>query len=169
MPKDLQELIERLRNPSWAGREECVKAIVGHGFSALGHLIGMIESERFNPPARLSALSAITLIIIEEIKAGPFVDEAGRFTSIRPMFLDHANEIFSFLEDEDMDVRRQASITLGLLGDRRVIEYLIDFLKDSNDSFKSIAILSLKKMTMQEFDDAEEWQDWWDRIKKNLP
>ena len=70
------------------------------------------------------------------------------------------------LKDENSYVRMTAARALGMIDDPRVIDPLIQALRDESHGVQKNALLSLKERTGQDFGkDPEAWQKWWDQNK----
>jgi hypothetical protein len=68
--------------------------------------------------------------------------------------------------DENSYVRMTAARSLGMFSDPRVIDPLIQALRDESHGLQKNAILSLKERTGQDFGkDYEAWRRWWEQNK----
>jgi HEAT repeat protein len=63
------------------------------------------------------------------------------------------------LQDADMDVRRQAAVALGEIGDPRAVELLINTLQDSDNVVRILAASALRRIgTPEALEAVRKWR-----------
>jgi HEAT repeat protein len=73
-------------------------------------------------------------------------------------------------QDAGVDPRRTAAALLGNFRDRRVVERLIELLRDADLSVVDAARASLLRCTDQQFDNrVKVWMEWWRKAKRHFP
>lgn len=78
-------------------------------------------------------------------------------------------ELIVALEDKGWDNRRDASKTLGTIGDVSAVEPLIETLEDEVSDVKESAAAALTKLTGEDFGwDYEKWRKWWEHNKNQF-
>jgi HEAT repeat protein len=165
MDEELARYLNQLRSPRQEAREEAMAALGVMGARALSHLLALLAQHNASSRDKETTLAALLSIVVHERKAGPFVDDQGDITPLRPQIHSMAGALAVHLKDGAPEVRRSVVQILGLLEDWRSVEGLIRLLKSPFSGFRTLALESLRRITRKDFIEPDDWEKWWDEVK----
>jgi len=138
--KATEPLLKLLSNPNYTEKGFIPSALVKiEGNKAIDPLINVLKGENLD----LRRSASIALSTIKGI-----------------YLIERLVEVLQ--EEEDVDIKWRVALILGKIRDPRVIEPLINLLKDKNPKVKEYAANSLRELTGQNFGiNYYLWQNWW--------
>lgn len=166
----IDDLVKSLKDKNYKVRFATLRALGNIGDAkATSHLINALEDEMI----QVQRIAAWSLGKIRDKSAIP---ELKKLLSNRDSLLrlavakslaemDNASgqdEIIRSMHNQKSMYRRISAYYAGFIRNKKPIQALISLLKDTDKPTKVLALLSLRRLTGQNFEDEHKvWSDWW--------